>query len=120
MKEGHMNKVNILELESKSLIASSSQHTSSRFLLCRRLCLSEVTINLLLTIAAIGIAVFGILFRCFTAVIHHAEPVNAAEHGGDAIGEATKNPARFQFHRATNAIFTAARSYSILPSTEHW
>ena len=31
-------------------------------------------VNLLLTIAAIGIAVFGILlFRCFTAVIHHAE-----------------------------------------------
>ena len=66
-------------------------------------------VNLLLTIAAIGIAVFGIL--SFDASQQSFIMLNKSmpqSMEGTPIGEATKNPAQFQFYRATNAIFTAA------------
>ena len=66
-------------------------------------------VNLLLTISAIGIGLFGML--SFDAaqqsyiLLNESMPESVA---GTPIGEATKNPAQFQFYRVTNAIFTAA------------
>ena len=66
-------------------------------------------VNLLLTIASIGIAVFGIL--SFDAsqqsfiMLNKSMPESMA---ATPLGAANKNPAQFQFYRATNAIFTAA------------
>jgi len=65
-------------------------------------------VNLLLTISAIGIGLFGIL--SFDAAQQAYIMLNKSMPEGMAatpIGEATKNPAQFQFYRATNAIFTA-------------
>ena len=55
-------------------------------------------VNLLLTISAIGIGLFGILS------LNKSMPEDMA---ATPIGEATKNPAQFQFYRVTNAVFTA-------------
>ena len=66
-------------------------------------------VNLLLTIAAIGLGVFGIL--SFDAAQQSFIMLNKSmpqSMEGTPIGEATKNEAQFQFYRATNAIFTAA------------
>lgn len=66
-------------------------------------------VNLLLTIASIGTAVFGIL--SFDAsqqsfiMLNKSMPESMA---ATPLGAANKNPAQFQFYRATNAIFTAA------------
>ena len=65
-------------------------------------------VNLLLTIAEIGIGVFGIL--SFDAAQQSFIMLNKSmpqSMEGTPIGEATKNPAQFQFYRATNAVFTA-------------
>jgi glucan phosphoethanolaminetransferase (alkaline phosphatase superfamily) len=65
-------------------------------------------VNLLLTIAAIGIGVFGIL--SFDAAQQSFIMLNKSmpqSMEGTPIGEATKNPAQFQFYRVTNAVFTA-------------
>ena len=65
-------------------------------------------VNLLLTIASIGIAVFGIL--SFDAAQQAYIMLNKSmpeDMAATPIGEATKNPAQFQFYRVTNAIFTA-------------
>ena len=66
-------------------------------------------VNLLLTIASIGIAVFGIPW--FDAsqqsfiMLDKSMPESMA---ATPLGAANKNPAQFQFYQATNAIFTAA------------
>jgi len=65
-------------------------------------------VNLLLTIAAIGLGVFGIL--SFDAAQQSFIMLNKSmpqSMEGTPIGEATKNPAQFQFYRITNAVFTA-------------
>ena len=65
-------------------------------------------VNLLLTIAAIGTGVFGIL--SFDAAQQSFIMLNKSmpqSMEGTPIGEATKNPAQFQFYRVTNAVFTA-------------
>ena len=60
------------------------------------------------TIAAIGLGVFGIL--SFDAAQQSFIMLNKSmpqSMEGTPIGEATKNPAQFQFYRITNAVFTA-------------
>jgi|TARA_B110000238_G_C15858531_1_gene324153 hypothetical protein len=61
---------------------------------------------LLLTIPATGIGLFGIL--SFDAAQQNYIMLNKSMPeimAATPIGEATKNPAQFQFYRATNAIF---------------
>ncbi|MGC6476835.1 MAG: hypothetical protein ACON36_00935 [Ilumatobacteraceae bacterium] len=65
-------------------------------------------VNLLLTIAAIGIGVFGILsFDASQQAFIQLNKSMPQSMEGTPIGEATKNPAQFQFYRVTNAVFTA-------------
>ncbi len=69
---------------------------------------SNGDVSLLLTLAAIGLALFGILSfdnaQQSYIMLNKSMPDSISS---TEIGKAVSNPAMFNFYRATNAIFTA-------------